>query len=207
MKNILSVTSCLKRCSVAISYHDHIYEINENIDSAANLAWLSNELIKSNNIDLKQLDGVITSSGPGSFTGIRVAQSFAKGIALSLNLPATSVDYFDVINNIYSSTNANHTNKLIIIKSDKSQAYFKVMNNEKVSTGISSYEDLEKKSNIQDNFVLLSDIEFDNIPKLKERAQTSEIISDFKRAVYLLDFANHITQESSINPLYINAKS
>ena len=119
MKNILAVTACLKRCSVAISYENKIYELNQNVDAASNLVSLANELCEANKIDLRKLDGVVTASGPGSFTGIRVAQSFAKGIALACGLPSLSVSYFDVIQRIFNK----QVNKLvIIIKSEKNEA-------------------------------------------------------------------------------------
>ncbi|GHU16901.1 hypothetical protein FACS189472_02980 [Alphaproteobacteria bacterium] len=97
MKNILAVTACLKRCSVALLYDGMIFEKNLDIDSSANLASVAEKLILENNVDLRKIDGIITASGPGSFTGIRVSHSFAKGVAFSLGIPAVSVDYFAVL--------------------------------------------------------------------------------------------------------------
>ncbi len=210
MKNILAITACLKRCSIAISYENETVEINESIDSSANLAYLTNKLLKSYNVDLTKLDGVITSSGPGSFTGIRTAQSLAKGISLALKKPAASIDYFDVINNLATQKKYNHKmDRLILIKSEKDQVYFKLLksDNSLIEMGISSYENLEEKISQQNNLIIISDIDFKNVSFLKHITHTIEFISDFKNAKYLLGFSKMITATSSINPLYINASA
>ncbi len=48
-------------------------------------------LIKSARVDLKHLDCVIVALGPGSFNGLRVGVSAAKGLALSLNIPIIGI--------------------------------------------------------------------------------------------------------------------
>ena len=43
------------------------------------------------------LDAVAVGTGPGNFTGIRIAVSAARGLSLSLGIPAIGVDGFDVV--------------------------------------------------------------------------------------------------------------
>jgi len=185
MRNVLAITACLKRCSIAISYENNVYKINENVDASANLAYLTSKLIKSHNVDLKKIGGIITASGPGSFTGIRVAQSLAKGMALSLKIPSASVDYFDVIDNILSKK---QLNRIVLIKSEKDQVYFKFIKSDNTPNeiGVSSYENL----NLKDDLIVIDDMGL-----------------DFRKAKYLLNFSNLITETSCITPLYINARS
>ena len=99
MKNILAITANLASCSIAILYKNKLIELNANANSTSHLAWLAQKFLDDNSIDPKEIDGVITTSGPGSFTGIRAAQSFVKGFAFTLKIPAVSVSYFDVIDN------------------------------------------------------------------------------------------------------------
>ncbi len=194
MKNILAVTASLKRCSVAIRYNDKLYEINENADAATNLVFLADELCKANNIDIKKLSGVITVSGPGSFTGIRVAQSFAKGIALACKIPSVSIDYFEVIRKMYDK---DCKDLVGVIKSEKNQAYYKLFDSGEV--GVASYEKLlqlfpQDFIAIGEEVPIISDLNF------KE-------IKDFRDAKNLLQFENLLGENSSVSPLYINAKS
>lgn len=191
MKNTLAVTACLKRCSVAISYENKIYEINQNVDAASNLVSLANELCEANKIDLHKLDGVVTASGPGSFTGIRVAQSFAKGIAIACGLPSLSVSYFDVIQHIFNT----QVDKLaIVIKSEKNEAYYKMANTE--NFGVAPYEKLSQI--LTDDFTVIGE----QIPYLANI--NFQEIPNFRDAKHLLSFEP--THNSFIQPLYINAR-
>ena len=46
---------------------------------------------------VEQLTGLVVARGPGSFTGVRVALSVAKGIAAALRIPAWGVNSLDVV--------------------------------------------------------------------------------------------------------------
>jgi len=48
-------------------------------------------------IEMRLIDGVAVSTGPGSFTGIRVGVSSAKGIAHSLNIPVSGVTAYEAM--------------------------------------------------------------------------------------------------------------
>ena len=193
MCNILAVTADLKRCSIAIKYENEIFEINESADAPTYLVQLTENLILKNRIDLKKIQKLITVSGPGSFTGIRTAQSFIKGLALALNIPTFCVSYFDVIRNIYG-----HENKLIaIIKSEKNQVYFKNFSNEKF--GVTSYENFEKIA--EKNLPLVGE-KIEDLLEITERKFIE--IKNFKDAKNLIAIKSC---EEKIQPLYINARS
>ncbi|MDR0632217.1 MAG: tRNA (adenosine(37)-N6)-threonylcarbamoyltransferase complex dimerization subunit type 1 TsaB [Holosporaceae bacterium] len=195
MKNIIAISACLKRCSIAISYEDNLYEVNENVDAAANLVWLVDNLVKSKNVDLKKIEGIVVASGPGSFTGIRVAQSFAKGLALSLKLPAVSLSYFDVIESI--CVDENFQDVVIVIKSEKNQIYYKTAD----KSGISSYESLANE--INNGAVLIGDAIEEIIPHLTGKTVRTICNTDFRNARYLLNFSPRITRTSKISPYYM----
>ena len=50
-----------------------------------------------NNILLTQLSAVAVSKGPGSYTGLRIGVSTAKGLCYSLDLPLLSVNSLDLM--------------------------------------------------------------------------------------------------------------
>ncbi len=201
MKNVIAITACLKRCSIAISYQNQIFQINEYVDAATNLAFFLQNLIKKNAIEIKKIEEIITASGPGSFTGIRTAQSLAKAIAMTLKIPSASISYFDVIDHIVAEKN----NRLIIIRSEKNQTYFQKIKNGQEEIGVSSYENVIKKADGCDILV------GENIPEIHQLIIDSTItykeISDFRNAKYLLNFSEGISANSKITPLYINASA
>ncbi|MDR2724230.1 MAG: hypothetical protein LBB25_03460 [Holosporaceae bacterium] len=196
MKNIIAVSAQLKHCSIAISYEDRLYETNEDIDAASNLVWLFDNLVKCNSIDLQKIDGIIAAAGPCSFTGTRVSQSFAKGLALALKLPAANVNYFDIIENICAIRN--FPNAIIVIRSEKKQAYYRI--GEEI--GISPPELLATK--IDDGAVLMGDAADEIASYVKNKNITMIPVADFRKAKYLLEFAHLITSESLIQPFYIS---
>ena len=61
------------------------------------LHLIINDLIKKNNYSFDDIDGVGICSGPGSFTGLRIGVSTAKGIAYSLNKPLLAVDSIQIM--------------------------------------------------------------------------------------------------------------
>jgi tRNA threonylcarbamoyladenosine biosynthesis protein TsaB len=53
-------------------------------------------LLEQTKLNLKDVNGVIVAKGPGSFNGLRVGMSFAKGLALSLNIPIVGIGTLEV---------------------------------------------------------------------------------------------------------------
>lgn len=60
-----------------------------------NVAVLTEELLKERALTVSELSGVIVSLGPGSFTGLRVGLSFAKGIVAAQDIPLIGVTRFE----------------------------------------------------------------------------------------------------------------
>lgn len=63
-------------------------------DHSEKLAVYVDELLKENGISASNLEAVAISSGPGSYTGLRIGASIAKGLCYSVNLPLIKVDAF-----------------------------------------------------------------------------------------------------------------
>jgi len=55
-----------------------------------------NDLLERSGLTIKSVTGVIVAKGPGSFNGLRVGISTAKGLALSLNVPITGVSTLEI---------------------------------------------------------------------------------------------------------------
>lgn len=69
-----------------------IYENAGGRDHARNVAVYADELLRENGIEPEELSAVAVAKGPGSYTGLRIGVSFAKGLCYSLGIPLIAVD-------------------------------------------------------------------------------------------------------------------
>lgn len=189
MSNILAVTAELKGCSIACKFEGKVFELNENLDSSTYLVKLAQDFCEKYGIDLTKIDRIITASGPGSFTGIRTAQSFVKGLSFALKIPAVCASYFQVIKDMFGQEKG----YVAIIKSAKNQAYF--YNFSTNDFGVCPYDQLPT------DLPLVGDRIDEVLPKITHGFFE---IKYFRNAVNFLDLTEF---DSKVAPLYINARS
>jgi tRNA threonylcarbamoyladenosine biosynthesis protein TsaB len=82
-------------CSVALCDNTGALYLRESTDSKSHAALLTlfiEDILKEANIQIKNLDAIAVSKGPGSYTGLRIGVSVAKGIAYAASLPLIAVD-------------------------------------------------------------------------------------------------------------------
>lgn len=91
--NILSVDTSTAILSLALKT-DSLYEeklIKGNFSPSEDLLGEIKKLLTWADLEIKDLDLLITTKGPGSFTGLRIALSLLKGLSLSSDIPLVSV--------------------------------------------------------------------------------------------------------------------
>ena len=104
--NILAIETSTEVCGIAYFKNDEMEEIEEAEiprKHAASLPMFYKSLQDKTNFTLNELDGIAVSIGPGSFTGLRIGLSFAKGLAYSHDLPIIPVPTLQAI-----ALNRNH---------------------------------------------------------------------------------------------------
>ena len=76
-----------------------IAQIGLNIPNAHSekIMLLMDELLMNSGIEKRNIEGIAVSIGPGSFTGLRIGLSTAKGLAYGLDVPVVGVPTLDVI--------------------------------------------------------------------------------------------------------------
>jgi tRNA threonylcarbamoyladenosine biosynthesis protein TsaB len=92
---ILCIETATTLCSVALCDENGIVSLRESHElksHAASLTVLIDELLKQNGIRADDLQAVAVGKGPGSYTGLRIGVSVAKGIAYSSSLPLIAID-------------------------------------------------------------------------------------------------------------------
>lgn len=93
---ILNIETATKNCSVSIAESGVTVlckEIAEQgFSHAEKLHIFIEEIIQESNINLNDLSAIAVSQGPGSYTGLRIGVSAAKGLCFALDIPLIAVD-------------------------------------------------------------------------------------------------------------------
>jgi len=92
---ILCIETATSVCSVALCSDEKVISVRESKDGKSHSALLTvliNDLLSEQKIKVENLDAVSVSKGPGSFTGLRIGVSVAKGIAYGAGIPLIGID-------------------------------------------------------------------------------------------------------------------
>lgn len=101
MAYLLNIETATKNCSVAIAKSGQIIAFREMAEEgyshAEKLHVFIEEALRDALIDMKDLAAVAVSQGPGSYTGLRIGVSAAKGLCFALGIPLIAVDTLAVL--------------------------------------------------------------------------------------------------------------
>lgn len=100
MALILSIETGTDICSVALANDGELMalrESDEGRDHAKKVAVFVDELLKETGVQPDDLDAIAVGKGPGSYTGLRIGVSFAKGMCYALNVPLIAVGSLDAL--------------------------------------------------------------------------------------------------------------
>jgi tRNA threonylcarbamoyladenosine biosynthesis protein TsaB len=92
---ILNIETTTTNCSVSLSKEGETLVLKEdystNYSHAESLHVFIDNVVKSAKIKLSEIDAIAVSKGPGSYTGLRIGVSAAKGLCFALDKPLISV--------------------------------------------------------------------------------------------------------------------
>jgi tRNA threonylcarbamoyladenosine biosynthesis protein TsaB len=101
MPIILNIETATKNCSVALAKEGKIVACKEiaeqNFSHAEKLHVFIEELLIENQLQFSDLSAIAVSQGPGSYTGLRIGVSSAKGFCYALNIPMIAIDTLQLI--------------------------------------------------------------------------------------------------------------
>ena len=92
---ILHIETATKVCSVALSLDGNLVAIKESTSDAyihgESLTLFIEEVFRTANLKIEHVAAVSISSGPGSYTGLRIGVSTAKGLCFALQIPLIQI--------------------------------------------------------------------------------------------------------------------
>jgi len=98
---ILNIETSTKNCSVSIAQNGENIAIkemaNEGYSHAELLHVFIEKLLEENGLKTKDLHAIAVSQGPGSYTGLRIGVSAAKGLCFAADIPLIAVETLTVL--------------------------------------------------------------------------------------------------------------
>lgn len=134
--------------SVALMEEDKMvceFTMNHKKTHSQTLLPMVDEMIKITGYNMKELDAIAISKGPGSFTGLRIGSATAKGLSQALNIPVVAVSSLEGL-----AANLYGTEDVICPMMDarRSQVY----------TGIFKYEGERLAAKLEDSAIAVAEL-------------------------------------------------
>jgi tRNA threonylcarbamoyladenosine biosynthesis protein TsaB len=118
---ILNIETSTKVCSVALQNGSNLVgeriDLSEGYSHAERLATMIKDLLDGFSVLPSELSAIAVSEGPGSYTGLRIGVSTAKGMAYALGIPLISVGSLHTLAKSVNENDfaANHTEKVLAV--------------------------------------------------------------------------------------------
>ena len=192
MAYLLNIESTSTVCSVAVSENNTllaIKEINDGFTHAENLHLFIQSVMRQAGLTLSQLHAISISSGPGSYTGLRIGYASAKGLAYALNIPLIKVDTLQSMSLFVINSVKNDAYYCPLIDARRMEVYYAIHNLELI--------EIQKPANlvIAENTVSLFDLDKDIYFFGDGLEKSKSILSQLKRAHFIENIvpsSNHL---------------
>jgi tRNA threonylcarbamoyladenosine biosynthesis protein TsaB len=123
---ILHIETSTKVCSVALSRDEQAVSWEDQGDAmnhTALLAPMIAGILDKNNLTINDLGAVSVSSGPGSYTGLRVGGSTAKALAYSLGIPLIAVPTLEALSSAALEAHGSFSHVIPMIDARRDEVY------------------------------------------------------------------------------------
>ena len=101
MANILHIETATKNCSVSVATRGErialVEEHDKQFSHAEKLQRFINRSLQQAGLELKDINAIAVSEGPGSYTGLRIGVATAKGLCYALDIPLISISTLEII--------------------------------------------------------------------------------------------------------------
>ena len=150
-KSFLSIETSLNRIFLVLYIKDNLISNSKILENSieVDINQMFDEILEQAQTQFSELDYIMVSIGPGSYTGARVGLAAAKAIAVSINKPIFGYTNFSAIYNqgISDSLIKSNIKTGVIIKASKYDAYSQIIKNNVFSSyKVLSINDLNSDS-------------------------------------------------------------
>lgn len=170
----LFIDTCTKYLILALYKNNEIIEYFQ-MEADNNLSVLLlpkiDELLKKSNLEIKDVDKIYVSNGPGSFTGIRIGVTTAKTIAYGLNKEINTVSELEVL----ASVDTNKKYIVPLIDARRNYVYTGMYNNNLNIEIENKYIDLDEFYNFLSKNYNINDILFVSNDSFNINTEVSKI--------------------------------
>ena len=160
---ILGIETATAVCSAGLII-DEQHRLERSLEApqvhSQKLLTLINDVLRTSEIEIGSLDGIAVSIGPGSFTGLRIGLSVAKGLAYASGKPLLAVSTLKALANSAYEQYAADKPVLVIIDSRKNEAFYALYRmrdtilTEEIAPSAGHYSELETICSVQPDILL-----------------------------------------------------
>ena len=148
------------------------------------------KLLKRNHIKMKQINGVVVSIGPGSYTGIRIALTIAKVMSLALKIPLYPLSTLEA-NKVINA------NSIVLFNARSGRSYIASFNKNKrlLKDQVMDNEDVKKYIKSHPNYILVGDLGY-----LGYQGKESDVLTNM---AVLMEKIKPIKNPNLVKPVYL----
>ena len=183
MALILVIETATKNCSLALCENGITMESIDyndgNFSHAEKLHVLIEEILSKSDREIKDLNSIAVSKGPGSYTGLRIGVSACKGLCFGLNIPLIAIETLEILARTYLEENEIDEQDLLIpmIDARRMEVYTAVFDSQ--FNKIKETEALILQKNSFDEFISKSSCHF-----IGDGAEKSKLIYERKNTKF-----------------------
>ena len=164
--------------------------------------------LEKSKLDIKEINYILISLGPGSFTGVRIGIAAAKGLGIPHKINISGFNNMDILVNSIDN-NIKEKRIVTIIKSKKSDYYFQVFDSKKKPIKKISFFSINNlpKFFFNKNIVFSGDLDIELIKEINKKKKK---ILFYKRKfsstctlINLIKEKHYIKMTKSLNPIYV----
>ena len=164
--------------------------------------------LKKSKLNVKEINHILISLGPGSFTGVRIGIAAAKGLAIPYKIKISGFNNMDILAN---SINDNIKKKKIvtIIKSKKKDYYFQIFDSKKKPINKTSFFSINNLPSFffKKNVLFSGDLDIQLVKEIKKKKKNIFIykrkLANASILINLIKKKDHINLIRNLNPIYV----